>query len=188
MLVSRLHGAGISRLGDEQAAHALAWYPDDLDSAYDILVLANESIEGELKDFDPNVDMLGAVNRNMVTCYLDALLFAMFARLDSFEAMLYDNFDDEPRKKLSATLRLWVNLLRTGRLIKVELVSGDALPYTKTDQTPPGISRRMRLGRCSQSVPARHVRSLHVYHRRARIASPDPENGHISHWPRKQRG
>ena len=67
--------------------------------------------------------MLGAINRNMVTCYLDALLFAMFARLDSFEAMLFDNFSDEPRKKLAGVLRLWVNLLRTGRLISVDLVS-----------------------------------------------------------------
>jgi hypothetical protein len=123
MLLSRLQGAGITRMGKEQAEHAMEWYPNDIDSAYDILVLANESIEGELKDFDPNVNMVGAINRNMVTCYLDALLFAMFARLDAFEAMLYDNFDDEPRKKLAATLRLWVNLLRTGRLIKVELVS-----------------------------------------------------------------
>lgn len=64
--------------------------------------------------------MLGAINRNMVTCYLDALLFAMFARLDSFEAMLYDEFNDEPRKRLAAILRLWVNLLRTGRLIRVD--------------------------------------------------------------------
>lgn len=123
MLLSRLQGAGITRMGKEQAEHAMEWYPNDIDSAYDILVLANESIEGELKDFDPNVRMVGAINRNMVTCYLDALLFAMFARLDAFEAMLYDNFDDEPRKKLAAILRLWVNLLRTGRLIKVELVS-----------------------------------------------------------------
>ncbi|KAF2993971.1 hypothetical protein E8E13_000855 [Curvularia kusanoi] len=121
MLLSRLQGAGITRMGKEQAEHALEWYPNEIDKAYDILVLANESIEGELKDFDPNVNMVGAINRNMVTCYLDALLFAMFARLDAFEAMLYDNFDDEPRKKLAATLRLWVNLLRTGRLIKVEL-------------------------------------------------------------------
>jgi hypothetical protein len=36
--------------------------------------------------------------------------------------MLYDNFDDEPRKKLAAVLRFWVNLLRTGQLIKIELV------------------------------------------------------------------
>ncbi|KAF2824083.1 cysteine proteinase [Ophiobolus disseminans] len=121
MLLSRLQGAGITRMKEEHAQHALSWYPDDLDKAYDLLVVANESFEGELKDYDSNVSMLGAINRNMVTCYLDALLFAMFARLDSFEAMLYDNFDDEPRKKLAAVLRLWVNLLRTGQLIRVEL-------------------------------------------------------------------
>jgi hypothetical protein len=122
MLLTRLHGAGITRMREEQAQYALSWSPDDIDKAYDILVLANESLEGELKDYDPNVQMLGAINRNMVTCYLDALLFAMFARLDSFEAMLYDNFEDEPRMKLAAVLRLWVNLLRTGQLIRVELV------------------------------------------------------------------
>ncbi|USP78623.1 hypothetical protein yc1106_05897 [Curvularia clavata] len=122
MLLSRLNGAGITKMSEEQAEHALAWYPDDLDKAYDLLVLANESLEGELKDYNPNIPMLGAINRNMVTCYLDALLFAMFARLDSFEAMLYDNFEDEPRKRLAAVLRLWVNLLRSGQLIRVDLV------------------------------------------------------------------
>jgi hypothetical protein len=126
MLLLRLHDAGITKMQEEQAHHALSWCPDDLDEAYNLLVLANESFEGELKDYDPKVAMLGAINRNMVTCYLDALLFAMFARLDSFEAMLYDNFEDEPRKKLAAVLRLWVNLLRTGQLIRVELVSLDA--------------------------------------------------------------
>jgi hypothetical protein len=123
MLVSRLQGAGITALTEEHAQYALTWYPEDLDKAYDLLVLANESFEGELKDYNPDVTMLGAINRNMVTCYLDALLFAMFARLDSFEAMVYDEFSDEPRKKLAAILRLWVNLLRTGQLIRVELVS-----------------------------------------------------------------
>jgi hypothetical protein len=125
MLLSRLQGAGITRMQEEHAHHALSWCPEDLDKAYNILLLANESLEGELKDYDPNIVMLGAINRNMVTCYLDALLFAMFARLDSFEAMLYDNFEDEPRRKLAAVLRLWVNLLRTGQLIRVELVSLD---------------------------------------------------------------
>jgi hypothetical protein len=122
MLLTRLQGSGISSMGEEQAEHALAWHPNDIDKAYDLLVLANDSLEGELKDYNPGVPMLGAINRNMVTCYLDALLFAMFARLDSFEGMLYDNFEDEPRKKLAAVLRLWVNLLRTGQLIKVDLV------------------------------------------------------------------
>ena len=127
MLLTRLQGAGITRMKEEQAHHALSWYPEDLDKAYNVLVLANESFEGELKDYDPAASMLGAINRNMVTCYLDALLFAMFARLDSFEAMLYDNFDDEPRQKLAGVLRLWVNLLRTGQLIRIDLVRYDAL-------------------------------------------------------------
>jgi hypothetical protein len=127
MLLLRLQCAGITSMQEEQAYHALSWYPDDLDRAYGLLLLANESLEGELKDYDPNVPMLGAINRSMVTCYLDALLFAMFARLDSFEAMLYDNFEDEPRKKLAAVLRLWVNLLRTGQLVRVELVSLDSV-------------------------------------------------------------
>ncbi|RAR06698.1 ubiquitin c-terminal hydrolase family protein [Stemphylium lycopersici] len=112
MLLVRLHGAGITSMAEQQAEHAIAWHPDDLDKAYDLLVLANESLEGELKDYNPAVTMLGAVNRNSVTCYLDALLFAMFARLDSFEAMLYDNFEDEPRKKLAAVLRLWTKHLQ----------------------------------------------------------------------------
>lgn len=119
-LLQRLQAVGITTLGEEQVQYALAWCPDDIDEAYNLLVLVNESLEGEIKDFDPNVKVLGAVNRNMVTCYLDALLFAMFARLDSFEAMLYDEFNDEPRKNLAAILRLWVNLLRTGRLIRVD--------------------------------------------------------------------
>jgi hypothetical protein len=97
-------------------------HPDDLGKAYDALLLANDAFEGLITEYDPHVKMLGAVNRNMVTCYLDALLFAMFARLDSFEGMLFDNFTDEPRKRLAAMLRLWVNLLRTGRLIDVEFV------------------------------------------------------------------
>ncbi|KAJ4302815.1 hypothetical protein N0V90_001706 [Kalmusia sp. IMI 367209] len=119
-LLQRLQAAGITSLGEEQIQYALAWSPDDLAEAYNLLVLVNESLEGEVKEYDVNVTMLGAVNRNMVTCYLDALLFAMFARLDSFEAILYDEFNDEPRKRLAAILRLWVNLLRTGRLIRVD--------------------------------------------------------------------
>ncbi|KAF2446375.1 cysteine proteinase [Karstenula rhodostoma CBS 690.94] len=119
-LLQRLQAAGINTMQEEQVNYALSWSPDNVDEAYDLLVLANETLEGELKEFDADVPMLGAINRNMVTCYLDALLFAMFARMDSFEAMLYDEFNDEPRKKLAAILRLWVNLLRTGRLIRVD--------------------------------------------------------------------
>lgn len=85
-------------------------------------MLFEESVNGIVKDYDPDVRLLGAVNRDSVTCYLDALLFAMFARLGSFEAVLYNTFDDEPRKRLATILRLWVNMLRTGRLITIDIV------------------------------------------------------------------
>lgn len=134
MLLHRLQNNGIAGMGEEHAEHALQWCPDDLDKAYDLLVLVNESFEGELKEYNPNLTMQGAINRNMVTCYLDALLFAMFACLDSFEAMLYNDFNDEPRKKLAGVLRLWVNLLRTGWLIRTDLVR------TKHPNLPPVVN------------------------------------------------
>ncbi|KAF2811002.1 cysteine proteinase [Mytilinidion resinicola] len=121
-LIQRLNKIGVTTFGEEQCAYALAKHADDPNRAYEFLILAQDSFEGILKDIDPGVKMLGAENRNYVTCYLDALLFAMFARLDSFEAILYNSFEDEPRKKLSGMLRLWVNMLRSGKLITVDLV------------------------------------------------------------------
>jgi len=86
------------------------------------LLLLEDTYEGLLKSYDPDTKLLGAVNREGVTCYLDALLFAMFARLDSFEAMLYRTLEDPARKKLAGLLRLWVNLLRAGRIIPTDVV------------------------------------------------------------------
>lgn len=94
----------------------------DVEKAVELLVLFEDALEGILTPYNPRVKLLGAENREAVTCYLDALLFAMFARFDSFEAMLYDTFSDEPRKLLAAVLRLWVNMLRSGRLITVDIV------------------------------------------------------------------
>lgn len=68
--------------------------------------------------------MLGAENRGAVTCYLDSLLFAMFAKLESFECMLKHEIDDPAAMRLAALLRLWVNMLRTGKLIEADMVSG----------------------------------------------------------------
>ena len=89
-------------------------------------MLLNDSEEGIIQSYDPNIKLLGAINREGVTCYLDALLFAMFARLGSFEAMLYKNFEDPPRKRLATLLRLWVNTLRAGKLITTDIVSPPA--------------------------------------------------------------
>ncbi|KAH6892224.1 ubiquitin carboxyl-terminal hydrolase-domain-containing protein [Thelonectria olida] len=72
--------------------------------------------------YDPGVDMVGAENRGNVTCYLDALLFAMFSKLDAFECMLKNDFPDEDnRTKLVTLLRVWVNMLRSGKLIHTDL-------------------------------------------------------------------
>lgn len=71
--------------------------------------------------------LMGADNRNHVTCYLDSLLFAMFSRLESFEPMLQKtatgNSDDDTRNRenLEIILRLYVNLLRSGQLITTDI-------------------------------------------------------------------
>ena len=87
-----------------------------------MLLLVEDSIEGIVRGYTPRTKLLGAENRCGVTCYMDALLFAMFARLDCFEAILYKSFDDAPRRKLSILLRLWVNMLRAGKLITTDIV------------------------------------------------------------------
>lgn len=94
----------------------------DTNKAYELSTLLKESEDGTIKPYNPNVKMLGAINRQGVTCYLDALLFAMFGRLGSFEVMLYKNFEDTPRKQLATLIRLWVNVLRVGELITVDIV------------------------------------------------------------------
>lgn len=92
----------------------------DVDAAYDLLLAMSDASEGIVTGYDPTKKLLGAQNRQGVTCFLDATLFSMFSRLDSFEAMLYNTFDDVPRNKLGFVLRVWVNLLRRGKLITTD--------------------------------------------------------------------
>ena len=93
----------------------------NVDKAVDLLLAISGSCEGIVIEYDPNIKLLGAENRQGVTCYLDSVLFAMLSRLDSFEAMLHNRFEDEPRRKLALLLRLWVNLLRSGKLITTDI-------------------------------------------------------------------
>lgn len=125
-LEQRLASIGILDLNSAQIHGALTslYAQGDTEKAFDLLMLIEDSIEGILQDYNPDVKLVGAVNRQGVTCYLDALLFAMFARLDFFEAILYRPFTDnnDPRRKLVILLRLWVNMLRSGRLITTDIV------------------------------------------------------------------
>lgn len=116
-----------------------------MDKAFDLLLLLEDSIEGIIRDYTPRMKLLGAENRQGVTCYLDALLFAMFARLDCFEAILYKVFSDEPRRKLVIILRLWVNMLRSGKLITTDVV---CLPNISISRVCPPQKRQF------QSSPA----------------------------------
>ncbi|KAF9890944.1 hypothetical protein FE257_005201 [Aspergillus nanangensis] len=122
-LERRISQLGITGLKEEHIGYALQspHAQGDVDKAFDLLLLLEDSIEGIVRGYTPSTKLLGAENREMVTCYLDALLFAMFARLDCFEAILYKSFTDEPRRELAILLRLWVNMLRSGKLITTDL-------------------------------------------------------------------
>ena len=91
------------------------------DKAFEFLIALSDASEGLVAEYNSEVKLLGAENRHAVTCYLDSILFAMFSRLESFEAMLYNTFEDGPRNRLAFLLRLWVNLLRTGQLITSDI-------------------------------------------------------------------
>ncbi|KAI1463673.1 cysteine proteinase [Daldinia caldariorum] len=110
-------------LSDDQIRYVLnsKYSSGDVDKAMELLLLQQFSLSGKILSYNPAVNMLGAENRGNVTCYLDALLFAMFAKLESFECMLKSDFMDEPQRKLAALLRLWVNMLRSGKLIETDM-------------------------------------------------------------------
>lgn len=92
------------------------------DKAVEILLLHQKSMSGSIIPYNPNVRMLGAENRGNVTCYLDALLFAMFAKLEAFECMLKNDQPEESQRNLADLIRLWVNMLRSGKLIHTDMV------------------------------------------------------------------
>lgn len=124
MISQRLATAGITKYKDADISYALhAPYAEgDPEKAFGLMMLLKESEEGLIKAYKPTIKMLGAVNREGTTCYLDSLLFAMFARLGCFEAMLYVTFEDEKKKRLATLLRLWINSLRLGKLITTDIV------------------------------------------------------------------
>ncbi|PNP54954.1 hypothetical protein THARTR1_04643 [Trichoderma harzianum] len=94
----------------------------DLERAVQFIDIEQKSSSGVIMPYDPSVQMVGAENRSAVTCYIDSLLFAMFSKLDAFECMLKTDFpEDDPRHRLVILLRIWVNMLRTGKLIRTDL-------------------------------------------------------------------
>lgn len=103
-----------------QSAHG------DVKEAIRLLLLYEDSVAGVIHDYKPGTKLLGAENREKTTCWLDSLLFAMFAKTDVFEAVLHQQYSDQERKKLVDALRLWVNMLRSGKLITTDIVSDES--------------------------------------------------------------
>jgi hypothetical protein len=121
--VKRLSDLDINNVAEEHVRHALEtkYASGDVDKAIELMVLQKKSANGKILPYNPNVAMLGAENRGNVTCYLDALLFAMFAKLEAFECMLKADLPNEPQRRLAALLRLWVNMLRSGKLVETKV-------------------------------------------------------------------
>ncbi|KAK0720649.1 ubiquitin carboxyl-terminal hydrolase-domain-containing protein [Lasiosphaeris hirsuta] len=92
-----------------------------VDKAVEMVQLQQTAFAGIIQPYNANVQMVGAENRGNVTCYLDALLFAMFAKLSAFECMLKNDSTNEAQRKLGALIRLWVNMLRSGKMIHIDL-------------------------------------------------------------------
>lgn len=69
------------------------------------------------------IKLVGAENWENVMCYLDALLFSMFANLESFEPILFilNQHSNPLVTQLSGLLRVYVNLLRLGNLITTDI-------------------------------------------------------------------
>ncbi len=104
-----------------------------MEKAVELLQLQEKAFKGIIQPYNPNVQMVGAENRGNVTCYLDSLLFAMFSKMTAFECMLKNDSTEDSQRKLAALLRLWVNMLRSGKLIHTDIVRAD---HPKSDDIP----------------------------------------------------
>lgn len=114
---------GLKNISNQSIRYCLQSYyaAGDTQRAIELVQIHEKSMAGELIPYDPNVRMLGAENRGNVSCYLDALLFAMFAKLEPYECMLKNDLPGEAQQELAAWLRLWVNMLRSGKMIHIDL-------------------------------------------------------------------
>ncbi|KAF9923379.1 hypothetical protein FBU30_006561 [Linnemannia zychae] len=136
------------RADEETAGYLLSSYQWNIDSTLQYCQDLVQAVHGALIPVNQEIVLGGAVNDQMTSCYIDALLFAMFARLSAFEGLLSVNLDaesdsdseesatgptettgfskrDEERlhtHRLQTWLRMFVNQLRSGKLIQAHVV------------------------------------------------------------------
>ncbi|KAF9581930.1 hypothetical protein BGW38_000876 [Lunasporangiospora selenospora] len=135
------------RADEETAEYILSSYQWNIDQTLQYCQDLVQAVQGTLIAVQPQTPLSGAVNDQMTSCYIDSLLFAMFARLSAFEGLLTINLDlesdsdsdasgemvgsrrEEERQdallrtyRLQAWLRMFVNQLRSGRLVQAHVV------------------------------------------------------------------
>ncbi|KAG2208664.1 hypothetical protein INT47_007762, partial [Mucor saturninus] len=90
------------------------------------LIDYEEASHGILKEppTSSNIKLLGAENDGGTSCYIDALLFAMYISNTTFDPLLtYDiPVDNDSKIKLQTLMRLFVNKLRKGHFINADFV------------------------------------------------------------------
>ncbi|CAG8454390.1 1845_t:CDS:2 [Ambispora gerdemannii] len=80
-----------------------------------------EAEEGLVNEVNNNVCMVGAENDRGTSCYIDSLLFAMFARMRAFDGLLYVEPEKPDASDLLVHLRLFVNRLRSGSFLNTQM-------------------------------------------------------------------
>jgi len=181
-IVGRLDELKIRDTPREHIRYALSskYAEGDIAKAIELIRLQQEAFAGIIAPYNPHVRMLGAENRGAVTCYLDSLLFAMFSKIEAFECMLKNDLADEPQRNLAALIRLWVNMLRSGKLIRTDMVCipSDAVLVRLeadgvADRTPARRSSSVRVEGRATAGAAGHLGSVCFHHRNPTAPSPD---------------
>ncbi|ODQ72142.1 hypothetical protein LIPSTDRAFT_39025, partial [Lipomyces starkeyi NRRL Y-11557] len=66
----------------------------------------------------------------------------MYARLESFEPILYKVYDDGPLRRLSTLIRMWVNMLRAGKLITSDIMAQLRIALAENGWTEAGLDHQ----------------------------------------------
>ncbi|KAH7053837.1 hypothetical protein BKA57DRAFT_390764 [Linnemannia elongata] len=110
------------RADEETAEYLLSSYQWNIDHTLQYCQDLLQAVHGTLVPVQQEIVLGGAVNDQMTSCYIDALLFAMFARLSAFEGLLNKDEERLHTHRLQTWLRMFVNQLRSGRLIQAHVV------------------------------------------------------------------
>lgn len=122
---SLLESDGHNDVKDDQILFCLnsIYANGNVEKAHQILLVFHNSLSGVIYPYDPKITMLGAQNSRGVTCWLDSFLASLFTVPTQFQELLNNFYEDPLKQNLIQLIRLWVNLMRSGILIEVNIVS-----------------------------------------------------------------